>query len=511
MQSEAKVVKQVSVRERRVLQQVAGSASSLLLLAIVLMVNYLAFRHYQRFDWTSQGMFTLSPKSKEVLRGVSKDLDVYVFMSQGESSFEQANELLKRYEAASPHVHVHHVDPDRDAAKFKLLAQRFGIAAGVIETGEARADVAAVVTMGAKNWHVNRDDLVAVDSGPGEGADGADQEVSMKAEQALTGAIVQVMSGRATKVCVTQGHGEWSLEDSAERSLSTFKTGLRHDNITWEALDTLGKIQVPPGCDAVFVLGPLRAFSGSEAKMLMAYLRAGGNLLLALDPVIELDQVASTGFEDPLHDLGIRLDRSLVLELSQDRLLSPNASEFIVTDFGDHETTRPLQHAARVFITLARSVTPTGQNADIDILMRTSDKAFGETTISDVKEGQDLQRGPGDIEGPVSLALALQMGKNADVPSAPKTGGRLIVAGDSDLLQAPLLESAELANFHLLSAWTGFLTARSSLIAIPPKKVKSGNIVFTQDDLWALFFRVAVLVPAAAFVLGFAVWLNRRS
>jgi len=34
--------------------------------------------------------------------------------------------------------------------------------------------------------------------------------------------------------------------------------------------------------------------------------------------------------------------------------------------------------------------------------------------------------------------------------------------------------------------------------------------VFSQDDLWALLFRVAVLVPGAAFVLGFAVWMNRR-
>ncbi|HEX7476563.1 MAG TPA: hypothetical protein VF331_02030, partial [Polyangiales bacterium] len=92
-----------------------------------------------------------------------------------------------------------------------------------------------------------------------------------------------------------------------------------------------------------------------------------------------------------------------------------------------------------------------------------------------------------------------------------KTGGRLIVVGDSDFLQGPLLESAELANFHLASAWAGWLTERPALIAIAPKKIKSGNVVLTQDDLWALLFRVAVLVPGAAFVLGIAVWLNRRA
>ncbi len=497
----------------RTVSKIAGSFTTLFVVAIVLMANYLAYRHYQRFDWTSQNIFTLSAKSKEVLRGLNKDLDIYVFLSRGESSFEQTDELLKRYVASSSHVHVHYVDPDREPTQFKLLAQRFGVAAGVIESGAAVADVAAVVAVGDKNWHIKREDLVALDIGPMPGEQGAGQEqVSIKAEQALSGAIVQVTSGRATQVCVTQGHGEWSLEDSAERSLSAFKTGLRHDNVNWQAFETLGKTSVPRECDAVFVLGPLRAFSSAETKLLFDYLNNGGNLWLALDPVIELDQVALTGFEDPLHELGIRLDRDLVLELAQDRLLSPNAAEFIVTEFGDHETTRPLQHSARVFMTLSRSVTALPEHAGLDILLRTSDKGFGETTISDIKAGSDLKRGPGDIEGPASLAVATRVGKSAEAAAKGEhtPGGRLIVVGDSDLLQAPLLESAELANFHLASAWTGWLTERPALIAIPPKKVKTGNIVFTQDDLSALRFRVAVLVPAAAFILGLAVWLNRR-
>ncbi|HEX2679148.1 MAG TPA: hypothetical protein VHM19_21005, partial [Polyangiales bacterium] len=218
------------------------------------------------------------------------------------------------------------------------------------------------------------------------------------------------------------------------------------------------------------------------------------------------------GFEDPLRELGINLDRSLALELSQDHLLSPNASEFVVTEFGDHVTTRPLQHAARILVTLARTVSAQPEHANLDILLRTSEKGFGKTTISEIKSGAELKPGPGDIPAPASLAIAARVGKHADDGTAESTpGGHLIVVGDSDILQPPLLDSAELANSYLVSAWTGWLTQRPALIAIPPKKVKTGNIVFTQDDLAALRFRVAVLIPAAAFILGFAVWLNRRA
>jgi hypothetical protein len=494
--------------EQRTRERITSSASTLLLVAIVAMANYLAFRHYKRFDWTTQGIYTLSAKSKSVLRDLDKDVDVYLFLSRGESAFLSTDELLKRYAAASPHVHLHYTDPDREASQFKLLAQRFGVAAGVLENGEARADVAAVVVLGDKNWHIDRDDLVASEFG-GPGGEGGGEEVQLKGEQALTGAIVQVTSGRATKLCVTQGHGEWSLEDGQERSLGALKRGLHHDNLEWQALETLGQASVPEACDAVLVTGPLRAFSEPEAQLLFDYLRAGGNLLLSLDPVIEHDQVATTGFEAQLRSLGIRVDPVLVLELNKERLLTRNVAEFVVTEFGDHVTTRALQHAARAFLTLARGVTPIGESGDVEILLRTSDQGFGKSNIADVAPDTEPTRGPGDLEGPVSLGVATQL-KETNNKQRPR-GGRVIVIGDSDFLTDSLMQAPELANFHLASSFVGWISQRPALIEIPPKKIKTGNIVFSQDDLWALFFRVAVLIPAAALLLGVAVWLNRRA
>ena len=498
--------------ERPWVDRVSGGASGLFVLAIVLMLNYLGFRHYQRFDWTSQGLFTLSPKSKTVLRELDKDIDCYVFLSRGESSFGQTDELLKRYAAGSPHVKLHYVDPDRDVSQFKLLAQRFGIAAGVIESGEARADVAAVVARGDKNWHIAREALSSSEFPAPMGDASGGEEVQLRGEQALTGAIVQVTSGRPTKLCVSAGHGEWSADEGSERSLAPLKRGLHHDNIEWDSFETFGAKSVPAGCDAVLVPGPVRAFGEAEVKLLMDYARGGGNLLLLLDPVLEHDQINSSGFEGALRDVGIRLDPAIVLELSPERLLTNNAAEFAVTEFGDHVTTRPLQRAARVFVRLARPVTPIAEDGGVDILMRTSDKAFGKTSIAEITPDSEPKRGPSDVEGPVTLAVATRLGaRDAKDAGDTKPGGRLIVVGDSDFMQGPLLESPELANFHTASAFVGWLAERPALIDIPPKKIRSGNIVFSQEDLWALFFRVAVLVPLAALVLGVGVWLNRRS
>jgi ABC-2 type transport system permease protein len=490
------------------MRRIAASVSSLALLAILAMVNYLAFRHYKRFDWTSQGIYTLSPKSQKVLLELDQSVDVYVFLSRGESGFLTTDELLKRYSAASQNIKLHYVDPDREASQFKLLAQRFGVAAGVLESGEARADVAAVVVLGDKNWHVSREDLVDSSFGMPAAAGGS-EEVQLKGEQALTGAIVQVTSGRPTKLCVTQGHGEWAVEEGAERTLSSLQRGLHHDNLLWEPFLTLGQSSVPSGCDAVLVVGPLRPFSDAEAKLLIDYARGGGNVLLALDPVIERDEIASTGFEGPLRDVNIRLDQDLAIELDKEKLLSRNAAEFIVTEFGDHPTTRALQHSARVFLSLARSVTPLGSGGEVEILMRSGEQAFGKTNIAEVAPDAEPARGVADIAGPITLAVATELKPAAD--KAKERGGRLAVIGDSDFLTDALLQTPELANFHLASALIGWTSQRPALIEIPPKKIKSGNILFSQDDLWSLLFRVVGLLPGAALILGVAVWLNRKA
>lgn len=495
---------------RRTREQAMGGVATLLVLLIIGMVNYLAYRHYKRIDMTSEGIFTLSPKTEQVLAELSEPVDIYLFMAQNEGSFETADELLKRYKAKSSLVRLHHVDPEREAAEFKVLAQRFGVLAGAMETGQVQADVAAVVARGDKNWHVDRDDLVGVDFGPMPGED--EVEVNVKAEQALTGAILQVVSGRPTKVCVTQGHGEWSLEEADERTLATLQFATRHDNLEWQAFETLGAKEVPKGCDAVLVIGPVRPFSQSEATLLDGYLAGGGNLLLALDPVIEQDAIAPSGFEAVLEQRGVRLDRALVIEADPKRLITQNAVEFLATEFNDHATTKALAGAGRVLMVLARSVSATGENDTVTPLVRTSEQAYGETDLKQVSANDAPGRGAGDLPGPLSVAVALRVlppSVGEDLLEKHR-GGRLLVVGDADFLQPALLQTPELENYLLMSSFVGWLTEREALIAIPPKKVKGGELVLSQDDLSAIFFRVVVLLPGAMMLCGIGVWLGRR-
>ena len=48
-------------------------------LALVVMLNYLAARHFQRFQWASDRRTQLSPVTTEVLRSVTNKVKVIVF------------------------------------------------------------------------------------------------------------------------------------------------------------------------------------------------------------------------------------------------------------------------------------------------------------------------------------------------------------------------------------------------------------------------------------------------
>lgn len=489
----------------------------LLVCCIVLMGNYLAFRHYTRWDWTSERRYTLSERSQEVLRELGTDLDVYLFLSDGEPNYGDVRELLDRYRAESSHVIVHFVDAVRQRTEYRTLADRYGLGEAMFPDGSMGADAAILIAAGDRHWTITRDDLVAIDFG----VEGTDQgpRVDMRAEQAISGGIVEVTMGRRTRICLTEGHGEWTLEGGSDRNLSTFQDEMRRENLEIERFATRGATEIPESCDALFVVGPLQALASEEASVIRDYVRHGGNLFVAADAEIDRGEIRPTGLEDVLRDFGVRLDRALVLEMDPAHLHpgQPDpAGPFYVTDYGDHPVTRALQALPRpTAFWVARPVRPVDPER-ATTLFSTSEQSFAETDIAALVESHEPVRDDDDLGGPISLAVATRV--EPDGPAGSRDGsdesargGRVVVVGDAEFLQGEALQALQVANLELASAIVGWLTAREALIAIPPRRSQAEPVQLSQDDALNLGVRVAFLMPLAIVFLGFAVWWNRRS
>lgn len=514
--SAAEPVKADSVpREDRFLaHRTRGVVGSILVVWILLMLSYLSFRHFERWDWTSEARYSLSEESLRVLAELDQDVEIYLFVPEGQRDLEDFEELVANYQAASPRITLRRINPDRQAGEFRLLVQRFQLNQGTVN-GSTIADVAAVVVSGSRHWKVDYEDLHAPDMSSFDDEDGP--KIDVRAEESFTGAIVEVTSGTPTRVCVLSGHGELGVS-GGPRSISGLRERLDRMNVDVDQLEP--RAEIPADCAALFVLGPESPVPADEVQQVQDYLERGGNVFLALDPILRQgERLMPTGFESFARSHGLIIGNDLVLELDPQRLGAGDPlNAFFVFDQAEHELLAPIV-GLPVAMLQARSVRAV-PGSDAQELLFTSETSYAET---DLRGLRTLEPDADDLRGPVSLAAVVTVETSArpaagqagaadeagDDEAAPQ-GGRLVVVGDADFLVPELMQRPEFANSTLASAITGWLTSRTALVSVPPRQASARPMSITEGDLAGIGFRVLFLLPAAMGFLGLSVWWSRR-
>ncbi len=502
-------------RPRRAL--VEGSTLGLgvvLATILVAMVNYLASRHYARFDWTSSKVFTLSEKSQAVLDRVDRDIDAILFLvpnSPVDSQvFDQVSELLDRYEAANPRIRKRVIDPARDRLEVTRLIEDFDI---------ERAH-AVVIAAGDDRRVLDGFDFVEYDySGASLG-----QPPSVKAfrgEQLITSAILELIEDEKPKVVFTSGHGEASIEATSEgsdpRALAAAADLLGRDNFALETWSSLGQATVPADSDLVVVAGPTDPFLPPEVETLSSYLDEGGRLLLLLDPMLQPDgALAPTGLESLLASRGLIMGPDLVIDPAQQ--LPVYGPETIFTaSYGSHPIIEPLV-GRPVILSVARSVrrsssVPAG--TEVSELILTSPQAWAETDLSTLP---DVARDEDEAAGSLALGAAIAWPDRAlpadDVadglpaPNGDERQTRIVVLGDSDFATDEQLYQG--ANSELLLGSFNWLIEREALVAIAAREPQQMKLLLSASEVRTLYLLVLVVLPGAAIVAGIFVHVRRR-
>jgi len=482
----------------------------LLGIVVVVLVNYLSSRHYKRWDWTTHGLFTLSDRSTEAISELDKDVQIYVFLGRDEQDFADVETLLEEYVAITDRITVEWIDPDRDRARYQVLADKFGIDSWL--AGDVTlSQVPVVVTSGDRKWKVERHQLIVEDFESFDDADG--HKLDLQSERALTGAILEVTTGSPTKVCLAAGHGEWEVGAYGDRSFDAVVRELEWEKIEVEPVE-IHKDPIPKSCNALFVVSPQRLYSDAEVAIVDAFLASGGNVLLSFDPVLKKQALRPTGFEASLEARGILVGDDLVIENDTAQQLPGNPGDlFLVTNLGTHRVVDTIRKRGGGFlVAVARSI-DVADGSDTEVLFRTSPSAVAESDLQRaLKPDKDNPTKPSAVPLAVAWEYVPPLGEDLKpIETDGPEPGRLLVMGDSDWMASELLDKAELSNIDLLSSTAGWLTQREALINIAPRKTNAQAVIMSDADLQNLLFRVVVLLPLAAFIAGFGVWWSRRS
>lgn len=459
-------------------------------LGILGLVNWLGARHYQRFDWTSAGLYTLSEKSTQVLSELARPVTVTVFMTEGSPLYAETQELLKRYQAASPLVSVETLNPERNPAR----AQAF-----LGEMGDIRLSV--VFRSGEKKKVVPVDALAELDFARAR-MGGEPVLKAFKGEQEFTAAILTVTQEKSPKVVFTKGHGERPVAGRVREGLERFVDLLKQDNCSVEEWDSLADQKVPDGTDLVVVAGPRTGFTFPETDALSVYLAEGGRALFLLDPEFAPgpgNRMAELGLGPVLEAWGVRLGDDIVVD-PRNALPLMGPETVVARSFRSHPVTSLLEGLPVVF-PVVRSVGPADplpEGVTVQVLVETSPDGWGETNLADLETR--VEKDDRDVAGPVPLAVAVEAGEGR------KT--RLVVVGDADFASSGGIANA--ANLYLATSAVNWLLERESLISIPPKSTDQVAVTLSRTDIGRLSVFVLLILPAAAIGLGIAVWLRRR-
>ncbi|MDX1630524.1 MAG: GldG family protein [Thermoanaerobaculia bacterium] len=489
-------------------------AGVLLVGALLVLVNYLSARHYERFDWTATDLYTLSDKTENIVEDLDQEIEAVVFMSPEDELFVPTRELLNRYGAVSPQIRVRIVDPVKNRAEAERLAQ------------EHEVDRAGVVFVaGDERRVVSTADLAEYDYS-GMQAGRAPEMTGFRGEQQFTQAILELVEREKPKILFTTGHGEASLDGREPGGLQQLTELLGEDNFELEEWASLGAQTVPEGTDVVVVPGPRASFAPPELALFDEFLAGGGRMLILVDP--DLDEegaMAEEALVGWLEEYGIETPRAIVVDPA--KLLPFFGAETIFVDsYGSHPITEALRQARLTTVfALSRPVRAVeGAEPAPTELVRTSPEGWGETNLENLEAvDQDEE----DLAGPVPLGQALELpppedagtgetgaeeddrpGQEGETPVQEDSSARVVVLGDSDLITNAQLGTA--GNATLVTNTLNWLVERESHLGIPPKEPEDVRLSLTPAQRRVFVWLVVLGLPAACAVVGIYVTLKRR-
>ena len=479
---------------------------------IFVAVNYIAARHYKRFDWTSTGRYTLSEKTVRVAEGLKSPLKIITFFSREDVDEEyqsRVTDLLASYRALSLRIEVEQFDQHKDPARAEALAKKYRDTALVNSV---------VFEYAGRVKSIPKSEMADYDySGLQYGA--PPRMVAFKGEQAFTSAILNVLQESQTRVYFLKGHGEKDIFREDDDGFAAARRLLVQENMDVEELELMKVDRVPDDCDVLIAAGPTHGMPGEEFDKIRDYLEGGGNLLILLDPLTE------TGYETFLDAYGIALNPGIVIDPSRTMLFASAANLFI-SNYSDSEITRILRDKGiATSFYLARPVEmKEGERASAiaaDEFAMTTGEGWCETDLESEELVYDADMDQG---GPVSIALSIMKPLPAekdkeidreeilDEEGTGDTGKngemKIVVFGDSDFAANPGL--GQIGNADILLNSVNWLADKKELISIGPKPPHHVNLSLTNMEMKMILWLTVIGLPGLSMVIGGLVWYARR-
>lgn len=469
---------------------------TLLVLAVVVMANYIGSLYSRQFFLSSQTRVKLSPHTVAILDSMTNHVEVTVYYDKDNKMYSMVMALLNEYHRIDPRIHVTVVDYVRNAGEAAVIMEKYHLASQASRPNEPPLKNLVIFDCEGRSKPVPGDALVEL--GPKGMTKDKQIEfgpVAFKGEMMFNAALQAVTNPKPFMAYYVVGQGEPSPVDSSDTGYLKFGSILGQNYVQLAPLTLAGDSDVPSDCNLLIIAGPQQRFSDSQLTKIDHYISRGGRLLVMFD-YYSVGQ--PTGLEDVLARWGVNVGGDSV----QDRSDTMSGNDVLVMNFDfSHPVVGPLKNSELELI-LPRPVGAVNDpNARPD--------APTVTPLAWTSPNTVLWGLRGTVPRSYPLMVAVQGNPaNKAVPN-PGANLRMIVIGDSMFLNNKCIEA--LANRDFAGYAINWLLDRPALLeGIGPRSVVEYQLQMTKIQLRNVRWLLLGALPGAALVLGGLVWLRRR-
>ncbi len=473
-------------------------AQVLLVLGLAAMVNYLGLQHYKRWDFSRDQKYALSDKTKRFLDSIKGKVRLTVFFSNTPITADVQNLLTEYQYAAKKKIDIENIDPERNLSRAKELFDKYKVV-----TDESLI----VVDYQGRNKTVKASEMAEIDQSGmalGEGP----RVAAFKGEQALTGAMMDLVEGKKNTLGYVLGHKEPPLGEQSP--ISVLKTFIENENIKFQELNLYELGEIPGDVKTIVVAGPQYDFSDREMKLLRDFWEKQGRILLLLDPAAKTPKL--NGF---VNELGVKVNDDRLMVFLRTGIQELALTRDVQANFlSDSPITKRLAGARALFFGGTSSLTlqpdrVRAANVRIEPLVQAEKGYFAERDYNSTDQAK-LQADAAKAGGPpLTIAASIEKGGTSD-ERVQVNSARMIVASNATFIQDNALTQDQQA-LDFISASVNWLLSREQLIGIAPKVPKTLTFSLTEDSLRNVRWVMLVLIPLVPAVIGAAVWWQRRA
>ena len=472
-------------------------AQIILLLFLAAMVNSIAFKHYQRWDFSRDQKYALSDKTKRFLRTIKGKMRIIVFFSPSTPITADVQNLLTEYQyAGKGKIDIERIDPERSLSRAKEMFDKYKVVSD---------ESLLVIDYEGRNKTVKASEMAEIDQSGmafGEGP----RVTAFKGEQAITSAMMDVVQGKKNTLGYVLGHKEPPL--SGNTNISVLKAFIENENIKFQELNLFDVGAIPAELKTILIIGPQYDLSDREMKLLRDFWDKQGRILLLLDPAAKTPKLDAF-----LNELGVKVNDDRLMAFLRTGIQELALTRDVQAHFlGGNPVTKRLADVRALFFGGTSSLTlepdrMRATNVRLDPLIQAEKGYFAETDYNSDNQAK-FQADAKAAGAPPTIGAAVERGASAD-ERVQMNSSRLVVVSNATFVQDNAVTQDQQA-LDFISGSVNWLLSRERLIGIAPKISKPLTFTLNEDALRNLRWIVLVGMPLIFALLGTAVWWQRR-